>query len=129
MPVGRLVFQSHFLPYSTLRSSPMPENCLYLRPLPELITLLLSLSYRLLPSVEHFRRKSALLKSAWVEKLRKRSFSRFCSLHYFPFHSPKLRTPLGYCISPRRLARMEDLVYGKFESSQGTVIPYYFGLQ
>ncbi len=46
-----------------------------------------------------------------------------------PVPQPKAKDPLGYCISPRRFARMEDLVYGKLESFQGTVIPYYFGLQ
>ncbi|KAK0436272.1 hypothetical protein EV421DRAFT_1908141 [Armillaria borealis] len=41
---------------------------------------------------------------------------------------PKAENPSGYCVSPRHLAHMEDLVYGKLESLQGTVIPYYFGL-
>ncbi|KAK0185336.1 hypothetical protein F5146DRAFT_1228247 [Armillaria mellea] len=46
-----------------------------------------------------------------------------------PIPQPKAEEPFDHCISPKHLPRMEDLVYGKLESLQGTVIPYYFGLK
>ncbi|KAK0429840.1 hypothetical protein EV421DRAFT_1945751 [Armillaria borealis] len=46
-----------------------------------------------------------------------------------PIPQHKAEDHLGYYVSPRHLARMNDLVYGKLESLQDTVIPYYFGLQ